>query len=292
MSTSSSPPRWLAHPMDVHCVVFHLATLGAYATAFWLWLHPAITGIDTWWEQTIFVLAAAPLLGWISGIDVGVNFHNHAHRPLFRQRWLNRWAARLWTVVGGWPAAYWQHLHVHVHHVWLLTERDWTLPRRQANGRFESALRYQLLHWPWRTAWHFYQDVRAGRMNRRTARVELGWFLLIWPLPFLLDPWLGLWLWLLPHWCANCITLGRGMYVQHAGCENFPADPNAAHSNNFVSPLFNTTMFHIGYHREHHDHPGVHWSELPALHHRQMAEACQAGSVREVQTPSTSSAAG
>jgi fatty acid desaturase len=56
------------------------------------------------------------------------------------------------------------------------------------------------------------------------------------------------------------------MYVQHAGCEAFPADPRAPHSNDFLLPFFNRTMFCIGYHAEHHDHPGVHWSELPALH--------------------------
>ena len=27
-------------------------------------------------------------------------------------------------------------------------------------------------------------------------------------------------------------------------------------------------MFNIGFHLEHHDHPRVHWSELPELHER------------------------
>jgi len=27
-------------------------------------------------------------------------------------------------------------------------------------------------------------------------------------------------------------------------------------------------MFNIGFHSEHHDHPRIHWSELPQLHER------------------------
>jgi fatty acid desaturase len=259
-------PRLLAHPQDLHCVVYHLATVLAYAVAFWLWLHPEVSGVHGFWRSLAFTAGAAPLLGWIGGIDVGVNFHNHAHRRIFTNSLWNRWFGRLWTPTGGWPAAYWQHLHVTVHHAFLLQERDWTLPRRGADGRFESSLSYQFRHWPWRTALHFWRDVRSGHFPRRTAGKEMLWFLLFWSIPFWIDPWMAVCLWALPHWCANVITMGRGMYVQHAGCEAFPADPRARHSNDFVLPFYNLTMFEIGYHEEHHDHPGVHWSELPVLH--------------------------
>lgn len=272
---SAAKRRLLAHPKDAHCVVYHLATVAAYAVAFWLWLHPEVSGLDGFWPRALFTLAAAPLLGWIAGIDVGVNFHNHAHRPIFTSRLLNRWFARCWTPVGGWPAAWWQYLHVKVHHAHLLTERDWTLPHRGADGRFESSPSYQLRHWPWRTAVHFCRDLRAGRFARGRALRELGWFLLLWSIPFWIDPVMALCLWLLPHWCANVITLNRGMYVQHAGCEAFPADLGARHSNDFLEPFYNLTMFHIGYHAEHHDHPGVHWYELPELHERRQRERAE-----------------
>lgn len=262
----------LSHPDDIHCVVYHLVTVAAYCLAFWLWLHPEASGLQGFWPCAAFTLAAAPLLGWIGGIDVGVNFHNHTHRRIFTSPSWNRWFARLWTPTGGWPAAYWRHLHVTVHHAHLLEPRDWTVPATLADGRFESSLRYQLRHWPWRTCRHFYLEIRSGRFQRHRAAVELAWFLAIWSIPFWIDPLMAVCLWVLPHWCANCVTLGRGMYVQHAGCEGHRDNPAHPHSNNFVLPFYNRTMFNIGYHAEHHDHPEVHWSELPDLHHRLAAK--------------------
>lgn len=261
----------LSRPEDLHCVLFHLFCLAAYALAFWWWLHPEQAGIDSPWARVAFVAGAAYLLGWISGIDVGVNFHNHTHRRVFRHAWMNRWATRLWTVSGGWPGLFWQHAHVTVHHAHLLEERDWTLPRRRADGSFENMYVYLLCHWPWRYAVHLWRDVRSGRLHGGRAWRELLWFAALWSIPFAIDPWMGVWLWLLPHWIANCVTMGSGMYVQHAGCVAKSADAPLRHSNSFLSPFFNRTMFHIGYHVEHHDHPGVHWADLPAFHlaHRQ-----------------------
>lgn len=265
-ATAPMRGRILTRPEDLHCVVYHLLVVAAYAVAFWLWLHPDVAGLDGCWPRAAFTLAAAPLLGWIGGIDVGVNFHNHTHLRIFRSAWLNRWFARCWTPTGGWPALWWRHLHVTVHHAHLLDAADWTVPRRRRDGRLESSLRYQLVHWPWRTAAGFWRDLRSGRFAARPALTELAWFLAIWSIPFWIDPTMALCLWVLPHWCANCVTMGRGMYVQHAGCEDWVTDKARPHSNTFALPFYNRTMFNIGYHAEHHDHPGVHWADLPALH--------------------------
>ena len=117
-SNGEAQSRWaiLAHPEDVHCVVFHLLTLAAYGCAFWLYLHPELVHIKGVWSRLAFVAAAAIMLGWIAGIDLGVNFHNHTHRRIFRVEWLNRWFGRLWTFSSGWPSFYWWHAHVVVHH--------------------------------------------------------------------------------------------------------------------------------------------------------------------------------
>jgi len=79
---ASKPWRFFSHPQDWHCVLFHFICLTAYACAFWLYLHPKVAGIAGPWSRAAFVLASAMVLGWISGIDVGVNFHNHSHRPI------------------------------------------------------------------------------------------------------------------------------------------------------------------------------------------------------------------
>ncbi|MCA8951790.1 MAG: fatty acid desaturase [Planctomycetes bacterium] len=256
-------PRVLSRPEDAHCVVYHGFVVAAYVTAFWLWLHPEYSGLTGFWPCAAFVVAISPMLGWISGVNLGVNYHNHTHRPIFAHRWLNRWFERIWTPFCAWPAKYWRHLHVAVHHKYLLGSKDWSTRRRRASGAYESCLSFQLCHWPWRHNWHIAKDIVAGRFHRRTALTELFWFALLWPIPFWIDPLMGVCCWLVPQWCGNVITMGRGMFVQHAGCEPWIEGEAPNHSNDFLLPFYNLTMFEIGYHALHHDYPGVHWSDLP-----------------------------
>jgi fatty acid desaturase len=274
--------RLLAHPEDLHCVVFHVVLMAAYALAFFLALYDdgRLVHITGPWSRAAYVLAAALMLGWCSGINVGVNFHNHAHRPVFNSEALNRWFGRTWTVSGGWPAYFWRHAHVVVHHADLLGEGDWTLPRRKKDGSFENPYWYALATWPWRYAVALWRDFRNGRGGPRVGRealVELAIFAALWSIPFFFDPLLALGLWVLPQWLANAAVIGPGMYAQHAGCEpKSPARPYS-HSNTYLSRFFNLTMFNIGYHIEHHDHPNVHWSALPALHRRMKPELVNKG---------------
>ena len=272
---------WIfARREDVHCVIFHVVTLMAYAVAFWLWLHPEVAGIEGPWSAAAFVGGAAFLLGWISGTDVGVNFHNHTHRRIFKYPILNRWGGRLWTFSGGWPSFFWQHAHVKVHHANLLGDTDWTLPKRRADGQFENLYAYVFLHWPWRYAVHLWRDFSSGRGGHRVGRraaKEFAIFLVLWSIPFWIDPVMALWLWVLPQWVGNAVTMGSGMYVQHAGCVKASDEHPAGHSNTFLSKFFNLTMFNIGYHTDHHDHPGVHWADLPEFHEQAKAGLIEGG---------------
>jgi beta-carotene hydroxylase len=271
--------RWriLADPQDRHCLIFHILCLAAYSCAFWLYRHPTLVGIAGPWSRVAFVAAAAVMLGWISGIDVGVNFHNHSHRPIFTSQFVNRWFARIWTFSGGWPSFFWEYCHVTIHHARLLTTGDWTLPRQNADGSFEDFRRYLLAHWPWRLMTHLWRDLTARRNLRRKSLRELAIFLALWSIPFWIDPGMAVWLWVLPHWIANALVMGSGMYVQHAGCVPKSLARPASHSTVFVSKFFNLTMFNIGFHLEHHDHPRVHWSELPELHERLKQEMIDGG---------------
>jgi fatty acid desaturase len=122
--------RILAHPQDLHCVIFHMACLVAYASAFWLYQHPNVAGITGQWSRAAFVTASAMALGWISGINVGVNYHNHSHRRIFTSPFMNHWFGRCWTFTGAWPSFVWEYSHVTVHHANLLGNEDWTLPKQ------------------------------------------------------------------------------------------------------------------------------------------------------------------
>ena len=259
----------LVNPEDINCIIFHLLCLCAYGLAFWLYLHPEVAHIQGIWSRIAFVCACVIMLGWISGIDVGVNFHNHAHLKIFRISWLNDWFGRFWTFSGGWPSFFWEYSHVVIHHANILDSEDWTVPKRTNDGYFENIYRYSLLHWPWRYALHLWQDFRSGRGGKNIGKKSLKeflFFLLLWSIPFWIDPMMALALWVLPHYFANVVIMGPGMYVQHAGCEKpLPTAPYR-HSNTFLSKFFNLTMFNIGYHIEHHTYAHIHWSALPNLH--------------------------
>jgi fatty acid desaturase len=258
----------LANPQDLHCVIFHVACLASYVCAFWLYEHPKQAGITGPWSRTAFVVASALMLGWISGINVGVNFHNHSHRRIFTSPFVNQWFGRIWTFSGGWPSFFWEYSHVTVHHANLLGAEDWTLPKRKLDGSFEDFRRYALAHWPWRYANHIFRELSSRRSLRWKALSEFAIFLALWSIPFWIDPIMALWLWVLPQWIGNVMVMAPGMYVQHSGCVRKSPERPVSHSNVFLSNFFNFTMFNIGYHLEHHDYPRVHWSELPELHKR------------------------
>lgn len=256
---------------DAHCLIFHSAVLLSYASAFWIYLHPRYAHIDGPWSMTAFVAAATIMLGWVSGIDVPVNFHNHAHNPLFSVPRLNRWVGRVWTFSGGWPSFFFEHAHLRVHHLNLLGSGDWTLPRRRPDGSFESQIRYALTHWPWRFGYHFYRDFtaqeRAYEPGARALR-ELAIFIGLWSIPFWIDMRMALLLWVLPQWFGNVTISGAGMYLQHAGCIAKSAEHPYEHSNISLCPFLNLAMFNVGYHAHHHEYPRVHWARLPDLHER------------------------
>jgi fatty acid desaturase len=273
----------LGHPADIHCVVFHLLVLTGYALAFFVYLHPEAAHIHGRLGLTAFVAAAVLLLGWVSGINVGVNYHNHVHLRVFHAAWLNRWFGRVWALTAGWPALCWKHAHVSVHHADTLGPGDWTLPRRNADGSFEGYWKYSLLHWPWRYAYHLLRDYRSGEHAtfRREAPRELLLFCLLYSVPFWIDVPMALLLWVGPHFVANVVIMAAGMYLQHVDCERASDAHAFRHSNTFLARFFNLTMFNIGYHNVHHSFAHVHWSDLPEFH-RLLQESFDADGATEM----------
>jgi fatty acid desaturase len=272
--TGPSPPelvtapawfgRWLSHPEDAHGLLFCLLHFAAIGSAFWLWLHPQVTGFTTPGRQLGFALGAGMWLGWSGGINMGINFHSHAHKPIFRSEPLNRWFGRLWTLPGGIPSHWWRYKHLAVHHSHLGEDRDWVQPARRADGRYEHMWIYVLLYWPWRWGYHFAREVREAPVAvRRRFLWEFALFAAAFSIPFFVDPWMALGLWLFPAWVGGSIIMGMGMYSQHAGGTD---EQRFSHTTTFLSHFFNLTMFNAGFHIEHHERPAVHWSELPRLH--------------------------
>jgi len=77
---------------------------------------------------------------------------------------------------------------------------------------------------------------------------------------------LGFYVWffslVLPAICSISLIMVFN-YIQHVHAD---AWSKHNHSRNFIGPVFNFLFFNNGYHTAHHEHPGLHWSQLPAAH--------------------------
>jgi fatty acid desaturase len=264
--------RFLTNAGDLQQLIFLLIVYANYASAFYIYLNRLPAG---WLPRLCFLFGAGTMLGWNAGINLGVVYHNQLHRGAFRNKALNRWMGRLWTIPSGWPSYFWQYKHAIIHHKHVGEACDWVQPHRQPNGHYESIRRYVFCHWPWRYGRCLWREFATGpKRVRRAAIGELLLFLPFWIAPFLIDPLLGAGLWIFPHWFGSAFILGTGMYTQHAGGTT---EMKYSGSTTFLSEFFNLTMFNVGYHTEHHANPSAHWSELPALHARLKPELIEGG---------------
>ncbi len=88
-------------PADCHNLLYHGLLVTAYEVSFWLYHYPELIGIERPLGLAAFVLGCGIMLGWTSGVNVAVNFHNRAHLPIFRSAAANRWLSRFWAVTAG-----------------------------------------------------------------------------------------------------------------------------------------------------------------------------------------------
>ena len=271
--------RYFNHPEDVHLAAFNVLVWACYLCAFGLFLEEDAAGIVGPRSRAAFVLGAGLLLGWISAINLGSGFHHHVHRPIFRSERWNRWFSRSWSLSAGWPAFAWRHAHLGVHHGGSLDREDWTIPRRRADGRMENALWYCLTNWPRRSILHLLRDGFQGRIDggRLANMGELSIFLALWCVPFLIDPWMGLGLWLFPQWVANSLVLGGQICAHYAGTVPRSKERPVSHLNSFTSAFYNRTTFNSGYQILHHDYEQMHWSALPDFHRRMRSRLVEHG---------------
>ena len=81
---------------------------------------------------------------------------------------------------------------------------------------------------------------------------------------FLINPVNALMVFLIPM-ILMLVVLLDNTYQQHSG---LATHNHLLASRNVEHPLYNLTSWNLGYHTAHHIYPGIHWTELPALHTR------------------------
>ena len=220
----------------------------------------------------------APYLCWVSAyfaLAAGIMAHNHNHCPTFRNKAMNEgWAIWL-SVFYGYPTFAWIPTHNLNHHKFTNAEGDATITWRHTNRHnalVAATYFFVSSYYQGGPIQQFIAKAKAknGKMYRRIVRQYGCWIaahiVAVSCCIALHGLALGLWTWTLCLGLPSFFSLWTIMlfnYEQHVHADPFS---EFDHSRNFVSPVMNFLLFNNGYHTVHHDHPGTHWSKLPALH--------------------------
>jgi beta-carotene hydroxylase len=244
-----------------------------YQTVLWVALAVAIVAMQYAWPQT--VVYASPFSCYLA-IACGVIAHNHNHRPTFVGRRANNFFGHVLTVFYGYPTLLWIPTHNLNHHRFVNRPGDATITWRYTNRHnLFVALSYFFVS-------SYFQSEPIKRYLRRAKLTNrhlygrimfqyafwLSFFALMFGLSVLLHypQRLGFYVWFfslaLPAFCSVSVIMLFN-YVQHVHADVWS---ESNHSRNFTSKLFNLFFFNNGFHTAHHDHPGLHWSELPDAH--------------------------
>ncbi len=210
-----------------------------------------------------FVLACG--LSFLNAVVI----HNHMHKGVFQSKRLNdvwRWVisfGALYPASANIPG----HNLVH-HHFEDEGQPDWVDPHIVS---FRWNL-LNMLHFPnvagprtFDGVQRWAQTTKYPNFSRQYA-VELAFAFGITGALLIYDFWGALLFVVVPQlWGARGIL--RINLIQHDGCAT---QTEWNHSRNFVGRAFNWVMCNNGYHTIHHNRPGVHWADLPALHQREV----------------------
>jgi beta-carotene hydroxylase len=212
-----------------------------------------------------------------AGLCAGVLAHNHNHCPTFHSRRMNAVYAAWLSVFYGYPTFAWIPTHNRNHHRFLNRPGDATITWRYSKKNtwlVASTYFFVSAYWQKDLIDAYVEGARAEdpplhrRIVGERAVVAVTHAGLLASAIALRGVRCGL----LVYACGLGASGAMGLwgtiflnYVQHVHCDPWSAHN---HSRNFESPLGNWLLFHNGLHTAHHEHPGAHWSRLPALHAR------------------------
>jgi fatty acid desaturase len=219
-------------------------------------------------------------LTWLSfyfAMTCGIIAHNHNHCPVFASRRVNYCFGHLLSIFYGYPTFVWVPTHNLNHHKHVNRAGDATI-----TWRFSDRHNLFVASTYFFVSAYFQADpvktfIRKAREKnpRLYRRIQMQYVIWIgsWLMLLVLAVGLyglrpGIFLWLRAVALPSLFTLWVIMlfnYEQHVHTDPWSAHN---HSRNFTSSSLNYLLFNNGFHGAHHEHPGMHWSELRAAHAR------------------------
>ncbi|MFT4625523.1 MAG: fatty acid desaturase [Myxococcota bacterium] len=218
----------------------------------WLWPPPWALAIPLWLATATLAFVGA------------VSTHNVMHSPMFSRRWMNCAWRGVQTLWYGQPVSVFVPVHNQSHHRHVQSRRDLTRTTRVDLGwqlaNLVVGTQWQLAAKRGLDAWF---ATRPRSRIRRHLRQE-GLLLIAFYGVLLALDWRStlVFVWA-PHLVASA-GIRAVNYLQHDGCAYDASGFD--HSRNFVGRPLNWLFLNNGFHTVHHLRPGVHWSQLPALH--------------------------
>ena len=240
--------RLLRHNIDLLPTTLVLLIAGVQVSLFFF--------VDTAWVVYVAVLCLLPFQ--TSALTVN---HNQHHQNFFNQPFLNRLFESIAYFQTGTSPYSWTLHHNIGHHQHYLDQTQDTSRWKWPNGRTMGHLEYVVFN----TAMIYPEIVRVGRGHpavfKKFARMLVANNLIL--LAFIvLDPLKAMVIFVLPM-LAMLLVLVDTTYKHHVGLD---VEDHFEASTNKLSYLYNLCMWNLGYHTAHHLKPGIHWTQLPALH--------------------------
>lgn len=212
-------------------------------------VNPLLLGLSCWLSLTVAVIS-----------------HNHNHLGIWKNQRANLLTSYVISLYYGYPAVGWIPTHNQVHH--KLNNREGDSSR--SPKFFKRNHLFALLVYPTLTGMEQSKEIwaylKALKAKNKTAFWEAASQFIVFfglmALLLVLDWKKALLYFLVPQQFA-LFMIQVFNFIQHVEAD---AESDWNHSRNFVSPILNALLFNNGYHTVHHQKPGVHWTQLPALH--------------------------
>ena len=219
--------------------------------------------ILTWIRPDISLLTYPIIL--VLTIGVCCISHNHAHLPIWENRWLNRLTDMWIGVLQGHPVYMFQPAHIESHHRYNQGDEDLTRVLRYASeNNLLGYLKFPFQVIPKLSRLKKYYLKNLWSENKS----DFLWVILLhvplyilWIIVLLMNPYKALVFIFIPQIIGLHFLLASN-YLQHAH-----AVPQSRynHSRNFTG-FINWVWFNVGYHTAHHQYESVHWTQLPRIH--------------------------
>ncbi len=240
-------------------------------TIAWALAMPVVAGVL--YARPGLIPYLLPLSCYLA-LCAGVIAHNHNHCPTFHSRQLNRLFEYWLSVFYGYPTFAWVPTHNLNHHHFVNRPGDATATWRRSNRHdLWTAVTYFFYSSYWQqeptSAFIRHARERNRPLYSRIVLQYLCWAgagaVLLAIAIVLHGAWRGLLVWAAVSVLPALFALWTIMlfnYEQHVHADAW-SDVN--HSRSWTG-FVNVLLFNNGYHAAHHEHPGLHWSELPAAH--------------------------